>query len=343
MSLSRRDFASILAGAAAGLVLPRSARATGHPVLDAFFGRDASGLQAPHFQWHSIGRSVRVAMGGGGNTLFYGQGGAGVQSDGKNFGLGRILRREVQTGGMRLTHFVNTHHHGDHSGGNDGFSDLVRVAHANARPRIVATAEANLGRAREVLPRTIAQLREQGAPPVAIADVEATLAAVGDLTPESFAPTETFQSEHEISIDGHPVELRWASRGHTDGDAFVFVPEENVLHCGDLLFHGRHPFVDASSGATPAGWIRCVDAMLALCNASTVVIPGHGELTDREGLAAQKAYFERLQELVGTAIREGRSRDEVVALAPADLAALDAAERMLPQNLGIVFDEMSSG
>lgn len=327
MSLSRRDFASILAGATVGLVLPRWAVAG----------------QTSHFQWHSVGRYVRVGMGGGGNTLFYGRGGAGVQSDGKNFGLGRILRREVEAGGMRVTHFVNTHHHGDHSGGNHGFTDLERVAHVNARPRILATAETNLGRAREVLPRTLAQLREQGAAAATMADVEATIADVDDLTPASFAPTETFQSEHEISIDGHPVELRWASRGHTDGDAFVFVPEENVLHCGDLLFHGRHPFVDASSGATPAGWIRCVDAMLELCNASTVVIPGHGELTDREGLVGQKEYFEQLQTLVGAAIREGRSRDEVVALAPADLVALDAAERMLPQNLGIVYDEMSAG
>ena len=80
--------------------------------------------------------------------------------------------------------------------------------------------------------------------------------------------------------------------------------------------------------------------MLSLCDEDTVVIPGHGELTDRNGLAAQKTYFERLQEMVDEAVRAGRSRDEVTALAPADLVALDASERM---NLGIVFDEMTGG
>lgn len=340
MNVSRRDFASTLAGAIAGLALPGSVQGLGGLRLEHLGGRPGGRPQVTYFQWYPVGARVRVAMGGGGNTLlFLGDSGA-LQSDGKNFGLGRILRREAEMQGRRVTHFVNTHHHGDHSGGNDGFGDLARVAHANARPRIEATAETNLGRAREALPRTVAQLREQGAPPAAIADVEATLAALDGLSPATFAPTETFQSEHEVSVDGHPVQLRWASRGHTDGDAFVFVPGENVLHCGDLLFHGRHPFVDASSGATPAGWIRCVDAMLGLCDGGTVVVPGHGEITDRAGLAAQKTYFERLQEMVAGAIREGRSRDEVTALAPADLVALPAAERMLPANLGIVYDEM---
>ena len=342
MDLSRRDFASVLAGALAGLALPGSVRGLEGIGLGGLGGGEAAHRsQATHFQWHSVGPRVRVAMGGGGNTLlFLGDSGA-LQSDGKNFGLGRMLRREAEMQGRGVTHFVNTHHHGDHSGGNDGFGDLVRLAHVNARPRILATAEANLGRAREALPQTIAQLREQNAPAQAIADVEATLAGLDGLTPATFGPTQTFESEHEVRIDGHPVELRWTSRGHTDGDAFVFVPGENVLHCGDLLFHGRHPFVDASSGATPAGWIRCLDAMLGVCDGDTVVIPGHGELTDRAGLAAQKTYFERLQEMVGHAIHEGLSRDEVTALAPADLVALPAAERMLPANLGIVYDEMT--
>lgn len=334
MTLSRRDFAQIVAGVAAGFALPASVRAA---------ARLGPAGQATYFDWRRVSDRVRVAVGGGGNTLLYRGDRGALQSDGKNFGLGRILRREAEAQGTAVTHFVNTHHHGDHSGGNDGFTDLARVAHANARPRIEATAEANLGRAREVLPRTLAQLREQGGAPEAIADVEATLAAIGDLSVASFAPTETFDAERELTVDGRPVELRWASRGHTDGDAFVFLPQENVLQCGDLLFHGRHPFVDASSGATPAGWIRCVDAMLALCDGDTVVIPGHGELTDRNGLAAQKTYFERLQDMVDEAIRAGRSRDEVTAMAPADLMALDAAERMLPMNLGIVFDEITGG
>jgi len=151
----------------------------------------------------------------------------------------------------------------------------------------------------------------------------------------------TFDTEHEITLDGRPVELRWASRGHTDGDAFVYLPMENVLHCGDLLFHGRHPFVDDSSGATPSGWIRCVDAMLTLTNGETVVIPGHGDLTDRSGLAAQKTYFERLREIAERGIREGRARDDLAPLAPRDLADLAGADRMLPRNLALVYDEVA--
>jgi len=335
MDVTRRDFASLVAGAFAGVLLPRPLRG-----LEGLAGAPPATRQAAYFQWQRVGDRVHVAMGGGGNTFLYAGSGAALQSDGKNFGLGRILRREAEAQGARVTWFVNTHHHADHSGGNDGFQDIERIAHGNARPRIVATAEDNLGRARETLPRTLEQLREQGAPAAALADVEAMLAELGDLSPVAFAPTETFDREHEIRVGDRPVELRWASRGHTDGDAFLYLPQENVLHAGDLLFHGRHPFVDVASGATPEGWKRCVDAMVALCDGETVVIPGHGELTDRNGLAAQKTYFERLEELVGEAIREGRSRDEIMRIAPADLASLAAADRMLPANLGIVYDEM---
>lgn len=341
MDVSRRDFASLLAGAVAGLALPGSVRGLGGSLSGAWGGAVPGSRQVTYFEWHAIGERVRVAMGGGGNTLLYMGADGALQSDGKNFGLGRILRREAEAQGHPVTHFVNTHHHGDHSGGNDGFSDLARVAHANAEPRIVATAEANLERARDALPETLARLRDDDAPSAAIADVEATLEALDGLTPGAFAPTDTFESDRELAIEGHPVEVRWASRGHTDGDAFLYLPEENVLHCGDLLFHGRHPYVDVSADATPDGWMRCVDAMLALCDGDTVVIPGHGNLTDRGGLEAQKTYFERLQDIVAEALREGRSRDEVTALEPADLAALPAAERMLPQNLGIVYDEMA--
>ena len=87
--------------------------------------------------------------------------------------------------------------------------------------------------------------------------------------------------------------------------------------------------------------IRCVDAMLALCDADTVVVPGHGALTDRVGLAGQKSYFQALQGMVERALTEGRSRDEVTALETPELVALTGSERHLPRNLGIVYDELA--
>lgn len=348
MTLSRRDFASLVASALGGLALPGVLRASHPPFRDVGIhpGAAAAGVRRPRaqetfFQWERVTDRVRVALGGGGNTILYLADRGSLQSDGKNFGLGRTLRREAEAFGVPVTHFVNTHHHGDHSGGNDGFAHALRFAHVNAEPRIRDSAEASLRQGSERLGGLLDQLRSQSAPGEMLAEVEAMLQAVSEMTPADFAPERTFQGIHEVEMEGRPVLLRWVSRGHTDGDAFVFLPEENVLHAGDLLFSGRHPFVDDSARATPMGWVRCLDAMLELCDADTVVVPGHGPVGDRNALAAQRDYFLRLQQLVGDGLARGLSRDQVTALAPRELAELPGAERHLPRNLGIVMDEMT--
>lgn len=339
MSLHRRDFTRLVAGAFTGLALPGPVRAAEERLFDRLGIRPP--VQETFFQWVAVRPDVRVALGGGGNTVLYRGERAALQSDSKNFGLGRTIRREAESFGVPVTHFVNTHHHGDHSGGNEGFYSASSVCHENAAPRIRATAEANVGGAAQRLGRLAEQLAQAEGPAYVREDVELMLENLHQLRAEDFAPDWTFSDEAEISVDGNPVECRWVSRGHTDGDNFVFFPRANVLHCGDLFFHGRHPYVDDGAGATPAGWITCVDAMLSLCDGDTVVVPGHGEITDRTGLEGQKAYFQRLQRMVETGMREGRSRGEIVAQAPDDLVALTGAERHLPRNLGIVYDEMA--
>jgi cyclase len=279
---------------------------------------------------------------GGGNTLLYMGSREALVTDGKNFGLGRTLAREARTFGVPVTRFVNTHHHGDHTGGNEAFADAVRLAHVNAAPRILETAAANIARAETSLASLRSRLVDSGAPSEMSDDLEAMARDLDRLAPEDFGPTETFDERYEIDLDGHPVLVRWVSRGHTDGDAFLHLPEENVLHCGDLLFHGRHPYVDVSSAATPQGWLRCIDAMLALCDDETVVVPGHGTLTDRTGLQAQGDYFRQLEELVGGALSEGRSRAEVERMGTPELRGLSGAEQHLGRNLGIVYDEMAA-
>lgn len=331
MTLSRRDFTLRLSAALGGLALP-------HHLLADHAGRQASTL----FQWTPVSDRVRVATGGGGNAILVLGGRGGLVSDGKNFGLGRTLRREAESWGVRVTRFVNTHHHGDHSGGNSAFLDAWKVAHAHAAPRIRATAQARLEGARESLGELADRMEAEAAPSAAVADILATRDAVAALTADDFVPDQTFDTRIVVEMEDQAVEVTWVSPGHTDGDAFVYVPGDNVLHCGDLFFNGRHPYVDDSAGATPAGWIRCVDAMLGVCDERTVVVPGHGEITDRAGLEGQKRYFQRLQAMVETAVAEGRTRDEVTALAPEDLAAMVGAERHLPRNLGIVYDEVTA-
>jgi glyoxylase-like metal-dependent hydrolase (beta-lactamase superfamily II) len=337
MGLSRREFTAMMAGAAGGVALPLLVQR-----WRALLGRtDPSPTFLPeaHFRWEALTHRVWLARGGGGNSLLYlGRRGA-LCVDAKSFGLGRPLYREALAHGVLATHLVLTHHHADHCGGSEAFTRAVRLAHRKAEPRILGTAAANLERGSRELSALRTRLVDSGAAGAVIAEVQALSEALGDLAPADFGPTETFETEHEVGLGGAPVQLHWTSEGHTDGDTFLYFPEDNVLHCGDLLFQGRHPYVDISAGATPRGWIRCIQAMLDRCDAETVIVPGHGGVTDRTGLVTQMDYFRRLQAIVEQGRREGRGREEIQAMDTEAFRALGGGREHLARNLGIVFDE----
>jgi cyclase len=94
----------------------------------------------------------------------------------------------------------------------------------------------------------------------------------------------------------------------------VHIPELNLIHTGDLLFMGRHPVMDTRAGATSAGWLNSLSKLIQLCNDKTVVIPGHGDITDVSGLKTQVKYFQTVRALVQEAIDNGRTREEVLSM-----------------------------
>ena len=190
--------------------------------------------------------------------------------------------------------------------------------------------------------RTLEELRGGGADTrAALSEVESFVEMADSLSPDEFLPTVRVPEELEIRVGSRTVRLRYESPGHTDNDIYLFVPEENVLHTGDLLFHQRHPYIDTSAGATTVGWQKCVDAMVEVCDGDTVVIPGHGPVTDRGGLQGQGRYFDQLREVVHRAMRDGMSREEVIELEPSVLAELGTGSG-LARNLGTVYDELAS-
>ena len=332
----------MLVGACGGVALPllaqrlrRSRPGTGGEGSTEFASREA------YFRWRAHSPRVWFAQGGGGNTLLY-QGSRGALAvDAKSFGLGRTLAREGLLFGVSVTHLAMTHHHVDHCGGSEAFGNAVRLAHRNAEPRILATAAASLEGGAAALSALEGRLVDSGVSGSVVSEVRELSDGLQELTPRDFGPTRTFDVEEVIDLGDAPVLVRWVSPGHTDGDLYVHLPDENVLHCGDLLFHGRHPYVDVGAGATPRGWARCIEAMLEHCDADTVIVPGHGDATDRAGLAAQLDYFRRLEDIVEEGRRDGRSREEVQTMGSGEFQDLDWGVEQLSRNLGIVYDEVA--
>jgi glyoxylase-like metal-dependent hydrolase (beta-lactamase superfamily II) len=333
---NRREFSSTLAlAAAAGMALPRQ--------LLGLTQQDTV------FDWRPINERMRAAYGAGGNALVVSDGGRSLLIDCKNAGFGGVLRAEAEAFGGPLAHVVNTHHHGDHIGGNPAFTgDVPVVGQARGVARATEGGNSTLEGIRsdragrlERLERQVQNMEISAAARRAGSEsLAGFVAGAAEMEGTDFAATETFDDELEVRLGTLVVELRHIDRGHTDNDLFVLIPAANVLHGGDLFFNGLHPFIDTGAGATTVGWQRCLAAMVEQCDADTVVIPGHGELSDVNGLRAFSGYFDTLRRLVQQAIRDGRTREQITELQPVEFSDWPAAR--LNQNLGVVYDELTA-
>lgn len=183
---------------------------------------------------------------------------------------------------------LNTHWHGDHTGGNENLAakgSLV-VAHDNVRVRMGT--------------EQFSKFFERTTPPSASAAL----------------PVVTFNDSVSFFLNGDEIRGTHVPGAHTDGDVFIHFRKANVIHTGDLVFAGMYPFIDLDSGGSVAGVIAAVDRMLALADDRTRIIPGHGEVTDKAGLAAYREMLVVTSGRVRELVRAGKTVDEVLAANP---------------------------
>ena len=147
-----------------------------------------------------------------------------------------------------LRFILNTHFHGDHTGGNEHFGKTAPlVAHENVRRRLASGGVVRGG--------TI--------PPA----------------PAGALPVITFNDNLTIHLNGEDVRAIHTPHGHTDGDSVIWFTKSNVVHMGDQFFNGAFPFVDRDSGGSVRGTIANIDRVLATIPDDVKVIPGHGSRT----------------------------------------------------------------
>jgi len=206
----------------------------------------------------------------------------------------KILAAVAQISDDPVRFVLNTHWHGDHTGGNENLASrgALLFAHHNVRERM------GTEQVMEALGRTV-----PASPPAAL-------------------PVVTFGADLTFHWNGGEIHAEHVAAAHTDGDAFVHFRGVDVIHAGDVFFAGRYPFIDVGSGGSLDGVIAAVDRILELAGADTAIIPGHGPLSDRAGLRRYREVLATAREKVAAAIAAGRSADEVVAARP--LSDLDA-------------------
>lgn len=183
---------------------------------------------------------------------------------------------------------MNTHWHFDHTGGNEnmGKAGAILVAHDNVRKRLSADQFV------EFLKRA-----EKAAPPVAL-------------------PVVTFTDSIAFHVNGEELVAFHVPKAHTDGDAIVHFTKANVIHMGDTYVRYGYPFVDISSGGNVSGIVTAADRALAVCNADTKVIPGHGAVADCGSLKTYRDMIATIRDRVAAAIRAGKSLDAIKAEKP---------------------------
>ncbi len=262
-----------------------------------------------------VAGNVYMITGRGGNIgLSVGADGAFLVDD--QFGVlsARILETVAQLTPKPVRFVVNTHWHGDHTGGNENMAEAgaIIVAHENVR-RAMSTEHF-------------------------MAAFNRTVAA----SPEAALPVVTFTESMTFHWNGDDIRVQHVAPAHTDGDAIVIFRDANVIHMGDTYFNGMYPFIDVSTGGSIAGMIAAADTALELANDETQFIPGHGPLSGVAELRASRAMLHTVHGRVGDLITQGKSRDEVIAAAPTrDFDEIWGNGFLDPPTwVGIVYDSM---
>lgn len=252
----------------------------------------AQGLADVQIQTQRLTDGVYMLIGQGGNIgLSVGPDGVFVIDDQFAPLTEKILAAIAAITSEPVRFVFNTHWHGDHTGGNEnmGEAGALIVAHDNVRERM-----------------SVEQVLERIGRPVSTTPA----------SPEGALPVVTFTDDVSFHINGDRLHAVHVANAHTDGDAIVHFVNANVVHMGDTFFRDRFPFIDTASGGSIDGVIAAAGTALALMDANTQVIPGHGPLSSRADLQSYRDALKTMRDAVAGMMRRGMSLDQITAARP---------------------------
>lgn len=273
--------------------------------------------QVPEIEFETINDHLFMVVGLGGNlALSIGDDATFIVDDQMQPIIPKLRAAIAELTPRPVDFVLNTHWHFDHSGGNEAFGEAgaLIVAHDNVYERMSTK------------------------------QVNSLFGSVREPSPKAALPVITFDHTTTLHLNGDTIRATHLPAAHTDGDVLVHFVESNVYHLGDTFFTSAFPFFDIDSGGSVDGLIRAVDTVLAQVDAEAVIIPGHGHITDRDGLREYRHMLVTIRDRVAKLIAEGADRDAVIAAKPT--AEFDArwgqsefmpAERWLP----LVYESLS--
>ena len=253
-----------------------------------------------------LGDNMYMLEGQGGNiTVAVAKDGI-IMVDGEFAPLHDKIKAAVATvSSQPIKYLINTHFHGDHTGGNEPFAKdgATVVSEINVKNRLAAG--------------TTNGLTGVKTPPV---------------SPDAL-PAKTYTGSYHIRLRGRVADLKHIANAHTDGDTYVWFKTANVLSTGDTFTNGRYPNIDFANGGNIKGMIAATDAYLKLVNDKSRIVPGHGPLGDRAALIAYRTMLVTARDRMAKLVKDGKSEDDVVAAKPfADLDTKWAPNELAGKN-----------
>lgn len=253
------------------------------------FAKDTAALTV-----QPVAQGIYMLSGRGGNIgLMVGEDGTFLIDDQFSPATPQILAAIESVGGTSPRFLINTHFHGDHTGGNENFGDAgaLVMAHENVRNRLKNGYQ-------------VAAFNKEAGP-----------------APKSALPVVTFDEGLSLHLNGEQIRAIHVDNAHTDGDSFIQFQSLNVVHAGDILFNGFFPFVDGPNGGRLKGMITAVNRILEIADENTRIIPGHGPLANLEDLKAYRAMLETAFQRLSKLRDQRLTLEQVIARKP--LADLD--------------------
>jgi glyoxylase-like metal-dependent hydrolase (beta-lactamase superfamily II) len=199
----------------------------------------------------------------------------------------KIVAAVKQISNGNIKYLINTHVHGDHTGGNEnlGKMGVTIIAREELRNRLAHPNAVN------------------GQPGVPM--------------PDAGLPKITFVGTLTFKMNGEVVRAIAIPRAHTDGDTMVYFENNDVVMTGDWYRSIQFPNIDRANGGSLQGLVDAMGRVIALCGPNTKVVPGHGAMVDRNALIAHRDVIVGVRKNVMALVKQGKSQDEVIAAKPA--------------------------